>query len=459
MNQSRQTASRLTADQGGSFSRHVDLISIISQVFLRKTIACAACCAWLLLGFACPAWAGLSSAGTPAKPASEELPQFGGPGSVGGTLNQDQKTEAAMPRHPGPLEAYFAFKEKVQKEYGLAFGFDYNLLFQAASQSPGSDTAAGGALRMFGQWTILGRESENTGALVYKVENRHRLGANIAPKDLGFEIGYAGLTAVPFSSIGWALTNLYWNQHLLDNRVAFVAGVLDVTDYMDVYSMVDPWTAFSNLAFTTNPTIAVPNQGLGAALRVTIADNYYVLGGIADANGDPTDPGNSFSSFFGDAEYFTHLEVGWAFSYAKRFSDNIHLTAWHAERRESAQVSSGWGMAFSFSRLFLEKWEPFFRAGYAQDGGSLWERSLSLGLGYYFKASGNLLGVGFNWSRPSEDTLGPGLDDQYTAEVFYRLQLLEILTITPDLQVLVDPALNPDQDVMAVFGVRARIIF
>jgi len=418
-----------------------------------------ACCAWLLLAMASAAWASSSSAGTPTKTPVGELPQFGGPGSVGGTLNQDQKAEAAMPGRPGPLEAYFAFKEKVRKGYGFAFGFDYNLLFQAASQSLGRDTAAGGALRMFGQWTILGRGSENTGSLVYKMENRHRLGGEIAPKLLAAEVGYAGLTAVPFSDIGWALTNLNWNQHLWDNQLAFAVGVVDVTDYTDLYGLINPWTAFNNLAFTTNPTIPAPDQGLGVAMRITIADNYYVLGGIADANGDPTDPGNCFSSFFGDAEYFTHMEVGWALSYAKRFSDNIHLTAWHVDRRENAGTDSGWGLAFSFSRLFAKKWEPFFRAGYAQDGGTLWDRSLSLGLGYYSKPNGNLLGVGFSWSRPSESTLGPGLDDQYTAEVFYRIHLFDVLSITPDLQMLVDPALNPDKDLVAVFGVRARISF
>lgn len=434
-------------------------MSMRSLAFFRKTIACAACCAWFLLGLACAGWAGISSAGMPAGPAGEELPQFGGPGSVGGTLNRDSEAEPAVALERGPLDGWFAFKERLNRDHGFAFGLDYNALWQGASQSPGRNQAAGGALRIFGQWTLLGRGSEDVGFLVYKVENRHRLGASIAPKALGFETGYTGLTAVPFSDIGWALTNLYWDQRFLGNRLAFAVGVVDVTDYVDVYGLVDSWTAFSNLAFTTNPTIPAPNQGLGLACRVLAANNIYLLGGMADANGDPSEPGDFFRSLVDEAEYFSHLEIGWVSSFANRFSDNIHLTAWHVDQRQKAGTPSGWGLAFSISRLLAQRWEPFLRMGYAKDGGALWERSLSLGLGWHARERGDLIGVGLNWSRPSADTLGPGLGDQYTAEIFYRVQVLKLLTVTPGVQLLLDPAQNPEEDLIAILGVRARVSF
>ena len=48
-----------------------------------------------------------------------------------------------------------------------------------------------------------------------------------------------------------------------------MAGIVDVTDYVDTYGLVNHWTNFSNLAFSTDPTIPVPHQGLGAAVRAT----------------------------------------------------------------------------------------------------------------------------------------------------------------------------------------------
>ena len=177
-----------------------------------------------------------------------------GPSSVGGQLGKDRDAKGVSDPVPRLSERYFNFKNRVEEEYGFSFGFDYNALFQAASDGQGEDTAAGGVFRAYGQLTLVGKDTENTGIITYKVESRHRLGTEIAPKGLGADIGYAGLTAVTFSNIDWALTNLYWNQHLLDNRLAFVGGIVDTTDYVDVYGLVNPWTDFNNYAFTTNPT-------------------------------------------------------------------------------------------------------------------------------------------------------------------------------------------------------------
>ena len=276
---------------------------------------------------------------------------------------------------------------------------------------------------------------------------------------MGSEIGCAGLTALPFSNAGWLLTNLYWVQHFLDNRLGFAVGVVDVTDYVDVYGLINIWTDFNNYAFSTNPSIPAPDQGLGAAVRLMATENFYLVGGIADANGKPSDPGTFFDSFFNTAEYFTHLEAGWISSWEKRFNDNVHLTAWHIDARKQAGTKAGWGLAFSFSRLLADTWEPFFRAGYSQDGGALWDRTVSAGLGYHTRKKSDVLGVGLNWSRPSQSTLGPGLRNQYTAEIYYRIQLLKVLAVTPSLQLLIHPAINPDQDMIAVFGLRARISF
>ena len=81
----------------------------------------------------------------------------------------------------------------------------------------------------------------------------------------------------------------------------------------------------------------------------------------------------------------------------------------------------------------------------------------ALAWGYYIADMRDLAGIGLNWSRPSKSSLGPGLDDQYTIEVFYRLQLSQNFALTPDIQYLIDPALNPEKDQIWVLGLRARL--
>ncbi len=100
---------------------------------------------------------------------------------------------------------------------------------------------------------------------------------------------------------------------------------------------------------------------------------------------------------------------------------------------------------------------PFVRAGYAKDGGALMQKSVSVGCAYQPVPKSDVLGVGFNWGEPNEDTFGSGLRDQYTAEVYYLGQLTPRFAITPDLQILVNPDLDPELDRTWVFGVRARL--
>jgi porin len=396
---------------------------------------------------------GANSGADDAEDPGQDRAGFGGPNSVGVTLQRDDEVE------PTELASYFAFKDSVANSIGLSFGFDYFALYQGASSSPGEDGAASGVVRAFGTWKLVNRGSDDTGSLVFKVENRHLLGTEIAPQDLGFEIGYVGLTAVPFSDIGWALTNLYWEQMLAGGRFAFVAGILDPADYMDVYALVNPWADFSNLAFSTDPTIPLPNQGFGVAFRWSMGDHLYLLGGAEDANGDPTDPGNALSSFFGTGELYSHVEFGWTLSTDDRFTDNVHLMMWHVDDREEAGVPGGWGTAASWSQKFGTRWIPFVRAGWADGGGGIWDRSLSVGSGYSFRNDQDQFAVGLNWGRPPREVYGPEVSDQYTIDVFYRWRPMRILHVTPGVQFLVDPALNPDEDLIVVWGLRARLAF
>ena len=46
------------------------------------------------------------------------------------------------------------------------------------------------------------------------------------------------------------------------------------------------------------------------------------------------------------------------------------------------------------------------------------------------------------------------LSSQITGEFFYRLQLSKGIAVTPSVQLLKDPALNPTDDTVWVWGIR-----
>ena len=111
-------------------------------------------------------------------------------------------------------------------------------------------------------------------------------------------------------------------------------------------------------------------------------------------------------------------------------------------------MSSPWSTA-SLSTEVGEYLQPFFRVGYSQGTAPTLEHSISTRVGIQ-RGEFNLLGLGLNWGQP------PGnLPDRYTAEMFYRFQLFPNLTLTPDLQLVIDPG----QERPFVLSLRARVNF
>jgi porin len=379
-------------------------------------------------------------------------PSFGGPGAGGNQLRDD----AAVDR-PTIFERWFEWKDGLTEKRGFSFSVDYSAAFLGANESPGDDRASGGMVRFFGSWELAGRGTKNIGAFVWKIEHRHAY-TDIAPGGFGFELGYVGLFVPPFSDQGARLTNLYWRQRLAGGQVTLLGGFLDATDYVDVYALASPWTGFLNFAFSTGTTtLAIPNDAaFGMAAGAMLTDNLFLIGSLSDLNADPTDPSETVSSFFSDHEYFKSIEIGWTTAQDRIYLDNIHLTLWHADERVEAVQPSGWGANLSWTAYIAGKWLPFVRAGYADEGGSLTQKSVSVGFGYQPNPGKNLLGIGLNWGEPNENTWLPGLPDQYTTELFYRWQISKGLALTPDLQYIKNPALNPGASSIWVFGLRVR---
>jgi len=375
--------------------------------------------------------------------------QVGGPSSV---------HEQAKRNREQSRDSLNRLRDRLLTDYALTLGADYNVLPQLASNRSGENAAASGIIRLYGHWQPFNQDSPSAGSLVFKVEHRHLLGTDISPQELGPLIGIAGITATVWSDVGGMLSNLYWTQAFAENRFAFNAGLVDSTDYVDMFGLVNPWTDFSNLAFSVSPTIPVPNQGLGAVGRWRFTPSLYVVGGLADANGDPHDPGHMFRNL-GEGELFKHLEFGWIGSWENRFSDNIHLTLWQVDDRVEAEVEGGWGTVLSFSHTVGERWLPFIRGGFSHGGGTIVDRMVSAGLGYQLNERADYCAVGVNWGRPPEETVGDNPRDQYTIETFYRVQVVPNLMIVPSAQIIINPALDTTKDSLWILGLKIRAAF
>jgi len=379
---------------------------------------------------------------------------LGGPASVSSQLEEDeiirQKT-VGIPKIDDALKPWFDLKSYINKKYGLNFGIDYTALYQSSSNDIGKDQAAGGIFSIFGKWTLIGRESKNTGSLIFMIENRHSLGTDIAPQLLGSEAGYLGSTGTLFIDAGWVLPSLYWEQYLNNGNSAFGVGRIDPSDFIDIAGYENARTTFQNSSILGNATIPIPNPGLGIVASTYLNDQFYVLLELFDANGKLNDV--NFTTFFEEVEFFEYIELGWSSSQEEGYQRNFHVTLWHADDRDKANVKASWGITGTGIWLFNDQWMPFFRVGWSDGEAPLMNKAVNIGITYFLASRSDQWGIGIAWGDPSDKTLR----DQTTSELFYRIQLTQGIAFTPSLQWIIDPALNPDEDDLWIFSLRVRL--
>jgi len=358
-----------------------------------------------------------------------------------------------------PLEPLHGGWEQVTRQLrqtiGLELGLNYTSIYQRADEArPNTQTEAGsGDLDFFGRWDLINPDSPLPGALVFATETRHRY-THIPPSNLGETVGSLWGTIDGFSTQSYTLTQLYWQQGSYEDRFVYRVGKMDPTDIFNAGRFVSSNSAFLSPAFSDTLAMASPSTGLGAAVAVSPITNTYVIGGLHDANGAKTSIGH-----IERGELFAAVEFGLTPRRGKSGEGLYHVTLWHSDKRDRVEVPSGRGVAVTLQQEVGPDGTivPFARYSYGEGGATLIRQTLALGVGLEqpFGQNRDLIGLGISWGEPSNRTLR----DQYVFEAFYRLRITPHTHLTPDIQVIFDPAENPQEDSIAIGSVRLRTLF
>ncbi len=394
------------------------------------------------------------------KSGYDDLEQFGGPAGTAAELKAADEIKTPLFKFDviqRGLAPWFDWKRRVFDEHGLSLGLEVNWLYQRASASLGENNAFGSIYRIKGEWVARGRDIPSTGSLVYRLEYRDNHFTNIAPAAFGTEIGAASLTTgfAYAADFGPQLTELYWKQLYNDKRFGFVVGILDFGPYFDYYPYTSLGKGFLTREFLLNPTLAITGVGhLGTAVKAFIGDHFWVGGALYDANAIN---GEMNLDTWNSEELLKHFEVGWTPFFERSRTDRVQLTYWEVDERRETGVPAGSGWALSISGEFGDRFLPFFRVGDSDGGGGASaENHIGIGFGLTMRYD-DLLSVGLAKNKPSRRTFGTDLNDEYLLEISYRLQMLQNISLLPDIQLIVNPANYPDKDRIWVFGLRVRL--
>lgn len=349
--------------------------------------------------------------------------------------------------------------ERMEGAAGVRLGLAYTLSFQAATEGPGDRSGAEGDLDLFAAWRILGNDDgTNAGAFNLNAQHIHRIG-QVAPANLASEVGAIWGTS---DGIGadesFPIVQLYYEQWMFDDRLMAVVGKIDTTNYVGTNRFADDTLYFMNRAFSSNPAINYPGNGLGGVLGWKVTERISVGGCVADANGVETEAG--FHTIEA-GEFFLAAEVGLALDIEGAGEGNYRLTAWRSDEAEDAELPEDYGFALSVDQEIGERAVPFFRASWSDGDATGVSAVVGGGLGVegLMGREEDTVGVGVSWDSSTDEDV----EDQVVSEVFYRMQLARSVQLTFGAQVIANaPDLESEdggEETVGVFEARLRITF
>jgi porin len=403
-------------------------------------------------------------------------------------------------------------------EQGLLFDFDVTQWLQG-NASGGKDTT--NAFRYSGSadfWLKLdtARMKLWPGGLI-TLHGETQIGQSINGKTGSLmSPNYQALLPVPGDSGLTTLSEFYLAQ-ALSEKFVLLAGKIDLSVADDNVFAHDQRTQFSNTAFRLNPVLfaAAPYTTMAVGAIWLPAEWLTVATFLSDNDPDGNATQTGFTTAFHDRQWVTvsqeytfkwkpfgrpgHQRFGWFWTsrdFTEFDSDSrIQLPVTRAGRGlisrrltprwlrvlriGGAAVSitnpdkrpDNWGIVYNFDQyLHTEQddpeqgWGVFGRFGLAPIPGNIFEEFYSLGLGGKGTIPGrdhDEWGIGYYLADVSSN-LGAlaGLSSEQGVEVFYNIEITPWLHLTPDLQIIIDPAAGfDDRDTALVYGLRMQVTF
>jgi len=383
---------------------------------------------------------------------------------------------------PGSLLGVAPFVPEVQQaKYWLSgYGLRYKLE-QTFSYAGMTDVAKGESdlvkynLDLPLKWTVFDARSAGTaGWLSAQIEFQGAMGTpgstQTAKTNLDTLTNPTGIWSTHSS---FRVPELAWQQSFDAGHFVLLAGVMNQANYLDANGYAnDGRGQFINSALINSMVLPLPAYNYGVNLQWQPGSDWYTMLGYSVGNaGAGENPGTNFSW----ANWSLEWEVGYAPADVFGLGPGVYRVQPFVGRSSSAEQANGeadgrraagsihGGVGFNLQQR-LGPSSPFgwfgrFGFGNSQVSGGA---KTQAGTGFVMQAplhyagwapqlTNDLLGAGFVWSQPSATIRTVYHENEYVFETFYTLQLAATARLQPDLQIVWNPAFNPDPGPVVVF--------
>lgn len=305
-----------------------------------------------------------------------------------------------------------------------------------------------------GKWAVFNEPSIGTaGWISTQIEAQSGLGTAAQTQDAKSNLGtVTDPTGIWSSKEGFRVPELAWQQSLSDGKWVVVAGMISQGNYFDANSYAQSGRGqFINSALINTMVMPLAHYDFGMNLQWQPQDEWYAM--IGSSAGNASAGQRPWADFNWD-NWSLIGELGYAPSDCFGMGPGIYRIQPFVAR---AGGPTQGGLCFNLQQQ-LGQDSPFGWFGRFGFGGSEVSGGASAQIGTGFvmrgpfehllfqRTSNDLLGVGFVWSQPSTTTKQVYHDNEYVLETVYALQLTPMMKLQPDLQVVWNPAHNPNSD-------------
>ena len=361
---------------------------------------------------------------------------------------------------PGPLIDFMPMEHLVQGAkywlgaHGVRYAFDQTFTYTGVPDTPsGSPNLGYYTFKGFTKWAVYADPAHGTaGWLSAELEAKEGLGGAGVNQNAKTNIGMLTQPQGTISSHnGFRVPELAWQQAFARGAFVFVAGVVDQGNYLDVNTYANSGRGqFMNSALINSMVLPLPSYNFAVNLQWQPASELYVMTGATAGNAGP---GQTPWTDFSWQNWSVVTELG----YMPRDFLGLGPGVYRIQPflAQAGGPTQG-GIAFNFEQQLGRKspvgWFGRFGVGGSEVSAGA---ETQIGTGFVFEAplarlnalpkqTNDYTGVGFVWSRPSATSKTVYHRDEYVAEAFYTLQLTPLMRLQPDLQLVWNPAFNPD---------------
>ena len=388
---------------------------------------------------------------------SEDVTDVGKVGQLHDNIRRAHRRESLYQEISDFYADYTKWKTRWQNETNVVYSMDVSLLQQWGLPNGGSP-----ALQIYAtpsvDWTVFKSKAWGSGSvqLAYYAIPHYPTTQNAT----GVQSNLGLITPInDYPSRAMNFAQLSYTQASPDNSWLLTAGQYPLSNFDGNAYLGNQQQNFNNYLFAQNGTQTYLVTGLGAYVQFNATSTFQLAAGFQGANNvsGQTISGKNFDrdccAWFGYAQWTPKFRGLGSAQYSFSYFDTPSIPTQAATR--------GWSV--NAVQNLNDTWAVFARANGASGFVTPIKTSYALGVAMnnpLKRASSDQIALAVGLSNAaSPPTNPPGARNEKVIELYWTWTFFGGLLLTPSVQTIFDPALNPTKSNVSVLSLRGTLAF